>query len=153
MNSIIIENQVLEVENLISYRGMVSNEELNHIIDDMHESINISGFKVVGGPITAMHGISDNKNDIELLLPVSGKAIGIAKYNFKEKIKIVNALVVKFIGNPLFLQKACDEMNQYILDKKLTPITVGYNMTRKVDPSNADNTEIDIYVGISPNTL
>lgn len=33
------------------------------------------------------------------------------------------------------------------------PITVGYNVTKKMDMLNPENTEIDVYVGISPNIL
>ncbi len=36
---------------------------------------------------------------------------------------------------------------------KLQPITVGYNVTKKADKLNPENTEIDVYVGISPNIL
>ena len=35
----------------------------------------------------------------------------------------------------------------------LQPITVGYNVTNKTEMLNPENTEIDVYVGISPNIL
>ena len=65
----------------------------------------------------------------------------------------MNAVVASYRGNPMGLQNACNELNQYIMENKLQPITVGYNVTKKVDPLNIDNTEIDVYVGISPNIL
>ena len=45
------------------------------------------------------------------------------------------------------------QLNQYIMEHKLQPITVGYNVTKKTDMLNPENTEIDVYVGISPNIL
>ena len=51
------------------------------------------------------------------------------------------------------LQNTCNELNQYIVQNKLMPITVGYNVTKKIDPVNIIKTEIDVYVGISPNIL
>ncbi len=39
------------------------------------------------------------------------------------------------------------------MEHKLQPITIGYNVTKKIDMSNSENTEIDVYVGISPNIL
>lgn len=51
------------------------------------------------------------------------------------------------------IQGVCNELNSYIVNKHLQPITVGYNVTEKVDPLNLDETEIRIYVGISPNIL
>lgn len=66
---------------------------------------------------------------------------------------MVNAVVVKHIGNPNSLQISCEELNQYIINNQLNPITVGYNVTKKVDKINLENTEIDVYVGINPNYL
>ena len=39
------------------------------------------------------------------------------------------------------------------MEHNLQPITVGYNVTKKMDMLNPENTEIDVYVGISPNIL
>lgn len=51
------------------------------------------------------------------------------------------------------LQDACNQLNQYIMERRLQPITVGYNVTKKTDMLSPENTEIDVYVGISPNIL
>lgn len=47
----------------------------------------------------------------------------------------------------------CNQLNQYIVEHKLWPITAGYNVTKKTDMLNPENTEMDVYVGISPNIL
>ena len=39
------------------------------------------------------------------------------------------------------------------MEHKLSPVTVGYNVTKNINPVNMEETEIDVYVGISANVL
>ena len=66
---------------------------------------------------------------------------------------MVNAVLLSYKGNPAGLQNACNELNRYMVDNQLQPITVGYNITKHIDTINVENTEIDVYVGINPNIL
>ena len=91
--------------------------------------------------------------DVEVFLPFDWAVENTKNCFFKEMLKIVNAVVISYKGNPIGLQDACNELNQYIMKNWMQPITVGYNLTKHVDPQNPDNTEIDVYVGISPNVL
>lgn len=145
--------QTLEINNVLSYRGKVKQYEIENIGREMEHKINERGAKRTGNPITATFGIEGDKLDIELILPIDKNIGSIEQYCFKEKIKIVNALKLAYVGNPSGLQIACNEMNQYIFENKLQPITVGYNVTKHIDPMNIENTEIDVYVGINPNIL
>jgi DNA gyrase inhibitor GyrI len=65
----------------------------------------------------------------------------------------IGYVVVALVGHPMRLQDACNQLNQYIMERRLQPITVGYNVTKKTDMLSPENTEIDVYVGISPNIL
>lgn len=149
----IVENQTLEVENLLSFRGNVTQAEMTVIGKEMEELVNRAGIKRKGSPITATYGMVGDKIDVEILLPIDKETDSTEKYLYKKKIKIVNAVVAKYLGNPNGLQEACDELNHYIIEHKLIPITVGYNVTKKVNPMNLEETEIEVYVGISPNIL
>jgi hypothetical protein len=40
-----------------------------------------------------------------------------------------------------------------MVENKMQPITVGYNVTRKADPLETENTIIDVFVGINPNIV
>ena len=51
------------------------------------------------------------------------------------------------------LQVACHELNSYIVENELQPITVGYNVTKYLNQIDVELTEIDVYVGINPNVL
>ena len=61
--------------------------------------------------------------------------------------------MTKHVGNPAGVQEAGNQLNQYIVEHELQPIIVGYNVTKKTDMLSPENTEIDVYVGISPNIL
>ena len=149
----IVEGQTLEIQNLISFRGKLTQNEIESVGKDMEEFVVSAGARRVGNPITATYGIESDKIDVELLIPVDKQVECSQCYTYKERIRIVNAVVAKYTGSPMGLQGACNELNQYIIEHKLMPVTVGYNLTKKVDITNPENTEVDIYVGISQNIL
>lgn len=147
------ENQELNVVNVLSYRGKVRQTEIERIGKEMEDYIKNAGAKRVGNPITATYAVEDDEIDVELIMPIDMSMYSTDKFVFKDQIKIVNAVVASYKGHPIGLQEACNHLNQYIVEHKLQPITVGYNVTKKTDMLSLENTEIDVYVGISPNIL
>ena len=147
------ENQELNVANVLSYKGKVKQAELENVGKEMESYIQKAGAKRVGNPTTATYAVEGDMIDIELLMPIDRSIDSTDKFVFKNQIKIVNAVVACYKGHPLGLQEACNQVNQYIVEHKLQPITVGYNVTKKTDMLSPENTEIDVYVGISPNIL
>lgn len=149
----IFENQKLEIEHLLSFRGKVTNDELEAIGRDMESAIQEAGARRNGYPVTATYGIEGNKMDVELLIPIDRSMSDTSKYHYKKQLKIVNAVVAKHIGNPTYLQQTCNELNQYIMDNGLTPITVGYSVPQQVNATEMDKSIVNMYVGISPNVV
>ena len=151
----ILEGQRLELENVLSFRGRIRQEDLETVGRDMEKKIALAGAKSNGNPITVTYGVENGLFDIEILLPANKNlgAENIDKYIFKDQIKIVNAVVAKHKGGLSKLQDTCGQLNQYIMDRGLMPITAGYNVIKKANPINEDGTEVDIYVGVSPNIL
>ena len=147
------ENQELNVANVLSYKGKVKQAELENVGKEMESYIQKAGAKRVGNPTTATYAVEGDMIDIELLMPIDRSIDSTDKFVFKNQIKIVNAVVACYKGHPMGLQEACNQVNQYIVEHKLQPITVGYNVTKKPDMLSPENTEIDVYVGIIPNIL
>jgi len=147
------KGQELEVRNVLSFRGKIKQKELENIGKDMELKVNGMGGKRAGNPITVIHSVEKNILDFEILLPVDKNLGNIGEYQFKERIKIVNAVVASYKGNPAGIEKAFNELNEYIMTNNLQPITAGYNVTLHMDSLDIDNTKIDIYVGINPNIL
>lgn len=147
------QGQTLEMEYLMSFRGKVRQHELENIGKDLELQVKLAGAEKVGYPITATHAIEGDMIDIEIMLPINKRIKSTSKYVFKEKLLITNALKAIHLGNPAGLLVTCNELTQYIAEHKLVPITVSYNVTVKMDMLNAENSEIDMYVGINPNIL
>ena len=147
------KNQELNVANVLSYRGKVKQVELENIVKDMENYIVKAGAKRIGNTVTATYAFEVDVVDIELLMPIDKSIESADKFVFKNQIKIVNAVVASYKGHAMGLQEACNQLNKYMMEHALQPITVGYNVTKKTDMLNPENTEIDVYVGISPNIL
>lgn len=147
------ENQELIVTNLLSYRGKVSQTELEYVRKEMESYVQNAVAKRIGNLISATYALEGDVIDVELLMPIDRSIESTDKFVFKNQIKIANAVVAVYKGHPIGLKEACNQLNQYIMEHKLHPITVGYNITKKTDMLNPDNTEIDVYVGINPNIL
>lgn len=140
----ILSGQMLEIDNLFSYRGKIKSAELKEIGKKMEEKVNSAGAKRIGMPITVTYGVENDTMEIEILLPIDRKISSTIEFCYKEKIKIVNALVAKHKGNPMKFQNTCNELNQYIAENKLVPITAGYNVTKKTNPIDIEDTEIGV---------
>ena len=138
---------------MLSFRGKVGQAELEAISRDMQNVITMHGAKPVGSAITATFAMENGMLDIEILVPIDRPLEGVGKYTYKERLHIVNAVVAVYKGHPAGLQEAAEKLNQYMIDNQLQPITVGYNVTKRMDMLAPENTEIEVYVGINPNIL
>lgn len=147
------ENQILEVRNLLSFHGKVKGQELQTICQEMENVAKLAGAKKVANPITATFAMHEGQIEVEALLPIDKEIEDTDKFQYKSMIRITNAIVAVHKGSPENLQNSCNELNQYMITHKLVPITVGYNVTKHIDPSNIDNTLIEVYVGINPNIV
>ena len=108
----------------------------------MERYIHSSCAKKSGTPITATYGVERNTIDMELLMPIDRSIASIDRFVFKNQIKIVNAVTASYKGDPMGLQEACNQLNQYITEHRLQPITVGYNVTNRTDMLSLENTEM-----------
>ena len=145
--------QTLELDNVLSFRGKLTQSEVEQVGRDMETKISNANAKLIGYPIMATFAADGSKLDMELICLLDKKIDSSGEYVYKEKIKIINAVMMSYKGNTSGLQEACNELNKYIIDNKMQPITVGYNVTKKIDPLDINNAEIDVYVGINPNIL
>lgn len=153
------ENTTYEMNNVFSYRGKVTQQQMAHIVNEMSQIIKDNSSHKNGPTVTATYSIDASGAqpvmDIEVLIPLD-KAIHVpADYMFKPIFRLNNAVKIRHRGNPAMLQSTANELMQYITDKKLTPITTGYNVTVQ-EPTNQNDTDnliVDMYVGVSDNIL
>lgn len=155
----VLEHMTFEMHNVLSYRGKMTQQELVEKSRDMEEIIQKSGAEKNGGAVTTTFSVEQGPNgailDMEILIPLNHEIQAPPGYAWKPDFLLTNALVVKHVGNPAGLQDCIQELNQFILERGLVPISTGYNVTVREakTPLELDSMEVDIYVSVSPNKL
>ena len=137
----VAEHQTLKAERILLHQADVSDDFVPQMLKYIKKNISVLGFQICGDIVVA-------KRDklLEFLIPVDREFDSNEHYSFKERIKLVNAARLRHYGSFSKIQSSLDELNKYITEKKLTPITAPYIVERDI----SDNA-YDIYIGISEN--
>lgn len=148
------ENKVLEVKNILSYRKTILQDDVNNKLLEIEQFMENNNLKKNGPMINITYGAkkidSQIEIDLEIMIPVNKKFNSQADYKFKPIFRLVNAVKMRYEGNAIGIQQKYNELNQYIIEKKMTPITGGYNVVKKEanTVSELDKMIIEVYVGI-----
>lgn len=150
------ENQELILENVLSFRGKVTQKEMQEEMIKIGQVLQSLGVQKNGPITTATYAVeqvgSEQLMDIEILIPLDKKVDLPKEYTLKPIIKIVNALSIRHEGNPGRLQETMNRLNEYIIEHKKQVITATYNVTVK-DAMNLEELNemiIDVYIGCNP---
>lgn len=148
----IILNQEYEITNLITHSGRFTVAEFQKNLMEMASSY--KDFAVNNGEymITTTKTVEfiagEQVMDVEMLMPLSYRMPVEGPYQFKDKVRLTNALYVK-VTDPALLQDTLNQVNEYIMENKLQPITSAYLIQTKQDNKPC----IEVYVGMNPNLL
>ena len=155
----VTEHQTLEMHNVLSYRAKMTQQELRAKSLEIEKLLKDTGAKKVAPTATTTFSIEQSVNgpvmDTEILLPLDREIETPAGFTWKPHFLLTNALKITHTGNPAGLERSAGELNRFIIQNKLVPISTGYNVTVKEakTPQELDQMMIDVYVGISPNKL
>lgn len=139
----VIEHQMLSHEYVLSYQTKADDKMIPKMLSSIKENISVIDLEICGNIIVT------KRNDItEFLIPVDRKFEGNQHYMFKPGFKLVNAVRQRYYGSFDNIDTGLKELNSYISEQSLTPITSPYIM--EVD---SDNSVYDIFIGISENVL
>lgn len=148
----VLLEQTYEIENVISRSGKFSAAKFQEILMESAQKFKDYVANNCETIITTTKAVEVVDNEqilgVEILIPVSYRIPCSGTYVFKEKIKIDNALYIRE-DDISKLQDTMNQMNQYILDNKLQPITSAYLVQSKQD----NKMVTDIYIGNNPNIL
>lgn len=153
------ENQTLEMMNVLSYRGKMTQQEFAAKSQEIEGIMKENGAEKTAPVVTTTFsvepGIIGPVMDVEILIPLNKEIQVPGGYAWKSRFLLTNAVKLHHVGHPSALQNSVNELNTYISEHHLVPITSGYNVTVKEPktPLEMDAMEIDVYVGISPNML
>lgn len=138
---LVAEHQTLKLERILSQKTDISDDVVPQMLKHIKMNISVLGFQICGDIVIAKQG-----KYLEFLIPIDKEFDSNEHYSFKERIRLVNAARLRHYNSFSKIQKSLDELNNYITEKKLTPITVPYIVER----DDLDNV-YDIYIGISQN--
>jgi effector-binding domain-containing protein len=152
------KNQEISLENVLSVRKKMNQEELQKEIVQMSKIIEKYQAVKVGPLVTSTFSAEivneDYLMDMEIMIPLNKPIPSDQTYKQKKIFHLVNALSCRFMGNPVGVQSTYESIINYITDKGLQQITAFYNVYIS-DNSDASLEEmiIDIYVGVNPSIL
>lgn len=155
----ITENVSLEMTNVLTYRGKVTQQQMTVIAKEMNDIITANKAKKIMSGVSATYEIinsgTDAVMDVEIMYPLDKHINVAAPYKIKPIFRLKNAVKIRHEGNPALLQEAGNKLMNYISNKGLMPITVGYNVTvhEPTSPMDIDNLIVDIYIGVCDNIL
>lgn len=150
------EDQELILENVLSFRGKVTQQQIQVEMMKIGQLLQKLGVQKNGPTTTATYAVEQLENeqlmDVELLIPLDRPIQLPSEYTFKPIIKIVNALSIRHEGHPIKLQESINKLNEYIIEHKKQVITATYNVTVQdvMRQEDLDKMIIDIYVGCNP---
>ena len=134
---------MLSHEYVLSYQTTVDDKMIPNMLSSIKENISVIDLKICGNIIITKHD-----EITEFLIPVDRKFKGNQHYVFKPGFKLVNAVRQRYYGSFDNIDTGLKELNSYIFEHSLVPITDPYIMD--VD---SDNSVYDIFIGISENVL
>ena len=142
----------LHLRNLLSFRKKLTQDEMKFENTLLANFIKTEGLQVVGPRISTTHN-RDNATgviDFELLIPVDKAFNSTDKYKYIEDFKLSNCLKVCHIGNPAEFQKNILNLQMYIKQNNLTPISSIYTVSIKEARTTEEmnNFETESYIRI-----
>ena len=156
---IIKENETLEMKNVLSFRGKMIQQEFAAKSQEIERIMKKAGaekaFPVVTTTYVIEQGAMSPVMDVEILVSLDREISVPDGYTWKPRFLLTNAVKLCHIGHPAELQNSINQLNSYIAEHHLIPITSGYNVAVKdaKTPLELNDMEIHVYVGVSPNIL
>lgn len=148
-------SQRLDIKNLITFRKTARAAELQEHMKNLTAYVEAQEAKKVGGGISATYAIDGDKMDIEVYMPIDKEIPSTDEFIFKPRLYLENCIKATHKGNPQLLESTIQKLNEYIVENKLLPISVGFNVTVNeiTSPVDMDKFEVDAFVSISPNVI
>lgn len=156
---VIEANKELKFEHLLSLRKKMTQAKMQQEMQDIEKFLKEKSLVKSGPVITTTFAAEQVRAtpvfDMEVLIPLDSPFESTGNYVYKKWLHLVDAVCIHHVGNPAGLQNSYNELNDYITQNKLQPITSGYNVTvSEPKPGEPmDNFKVDVYIGINPSVL
>lgn len=134
---------MLSYDYVLSYQTKVDDKMIPNMLSSIRKNISVIDLEICGNII-----LTKRNGTTEFLIPVDRRFEGSQHYVFKPGFKLVNAVRQRYYGSFDNIDTGLKELNSYISEHSLTPITLPYIM--EID---SDNGVYDIFIGMSENVL
>lgn len=141
------ENQLWELKNVMIYRTKIEQGLIDNVCREMEKKIVLLGAKRISNPITATYSVEESIADVEIIVPLDKPLFELGE-SYRDTFKIENAIKLNYRGNSDNVQKACEELNDYIARKELQPITPAYNVVKIKKDVTDVAIELTVYIGV-----
>lgn len=142
-----------EAENFVTLRKKMNQLELQQTVISMgnqfKEQVLPGSEYIITTTFSAEIVKGEQIVDTEILIPLKEEIKVEAPFVFKGKIKIEHALYTKLEEDISQVGSLMEQVNSYVIDNKLTPITSAYIIQSK----QGNGVGIEVYLGLSPNVL
>lgn len=140
-------------EKVASYREKINSLSINEKVTEFIEKLKESGVHQNSPIISTTHGVDliDEEQilDIEFLVAIDRELDLVEPYKFKKAFQLVNAVSKRYVGNPLYIEEAVNEMLEFIQKNQMQQIAPLYNLN--ISNDSQDTATIDLYIPVNPN--
>ena len=147
--------QQLNIRKLISFRKKVTAVELQGQVENLQFYTKSQGAKKIGGVISATYAVDGDIMDVEVYIPVDKEVISTDEFSYKPQLFLHNCVTITHAGSPHSLNISMQALNEYIMQQKLTPMSVGFVEIRSelANPNDLENFEARVYISVVPNIV
>lgn len=139
----IIKHQVLMYSNILSFEMDISNINIYEMLKSIEDNISSLDLQICGNIITTKKSLKT-----EFLVPVNKPFTSNIHFQWKPKIKIVNALRLRHFDGYSTINNSIYKLDQYIIKENSSATTSPYLLHK-----DKNDKVIDIFIGLSENIL
>lgn len=139
----VFEHQYIHYKNVLSYTAEINEDSFADFIKGISRHICVLGFNIIGKIAFTQKG-----ELTEFIIPVDRSFTGTQHYLYKSEFKLVNAVKIRHFGEISDISRKMSELNAYIEENFLMPLTSPYVIVQDIEHS-----VFDVYIGIDENIL
>lgn len=139
----VFEHQYLHYKNLLTFEADLNLAAISDYIKGIAAGLNLLNLRQNGCVI-----IKINATNVRFFIPVDKKFKSCDHYEYKDEIKIVNAVRLRHYGKFKEIEKSTKNLSEYIKHYAMQAVTPPYIIVNEFQ-----HDVYDVFIGISENVL
>ena len=136
--------------NVIRFRGIVTNPEIKAIMERLDDYINSNGARQTGELITTTRIIylESRTSDIEIFVPIDRVIPSTSEFEYRPLFSLNDCIMTRHKGNPRLMPVTYTKLYHKVTDMGLEVVQPFYNVFKGevCDLWDMDELEADVYV-------